>query len=115
MELIQTWVSHPNIPLPWFSRSPPVPQMKFFAIVALALFTTTDATSVAWGSGVANNLIQGATPTSLAIAISTDAALAASQTITLTPSSAIFAADGATTCTAVCGYYCCRHQSYLHQ
>jgi len=64
-------------------------------------FTTTTATSATWTSAArATSVVSGAAGGNLVVKFTPWAEVAAGGTVTITPSSNLFTADGATTCTA---------------
>jgi len=74
--------------------------MKFFAIVALVLFATADATSPVWTSASRTNIMTGQAGGNLVVVMAPTTAAVATNVITLTATSQIFTADDtSTTCT----------------
>merc|ERR1711935_410021 len=75
--------------------------MKFFAIVALAMFATTNAQSAVTAASVTRTtLVQGATPGDVVLTFTATTAVAPAGTVTLTPSADIFT-NAPTGCTSV--------------
>merc|ERR1712086_826871 len=75
--------------------------MKFFAIVALAMFATTNAQSAVTAASVTRTtLVQGATPDDVVLTFTATTAVAPAGTVTLTPSADIFT-NAPTGCTSV--------------